>query len=324
MASGLSLTRGDSGIARRSDIERMISEWESFLQSEFGDGTRNAYTYGLGKFTGWLDTKGLDFIQAAPVDIRNWRDVLKEDYSAQSVNLWLTAVRRFYAWMIENGATIANPAREIKGARRSGSRHKRDALTSTEVMELLATAEGDSDLDRRDRGILSLMVYAGLRTVEVYRADFENLATRDDRSILWIMGKGHSEADDYIVLNAPCELAIQGWLAARGGEPGPLFQSLSRRSMGQRLSKRSIAHVVKSRMKSVGIVSDRKTTHSLRHSAITNAIRHGATPMAVQAMARHQSFDTTMLYVSEIGRTENPAEDAIVYSNGWELGEDES
>ncbi len=310
--------RRESGVARRSDIERMIADWESFLLSDFGDGTRNAYTYGLGKFTGWLDTEGLDFSQVAPVDIRHWRDTLKKDYSAQSVNLWLTAVRRFYAWLIENGATIANPAREIKGARRSGSRHKRDALTSNEVIELLATTDGDSELDRRDRAMLSLMVYAGLRTVEIHRADFENLSTKDDRQVLWIKGKGHSEADDFVVLNAPCELAIQGWLSVRGGEAGPLFQSLSRRSMGQRLSKRSIAHVIKSRMKSVGIVSDRKTTHSLRHSAITNAIRHGATPMAVQAMARHQSFDTTMLYVSEIGRTENPAEDSIVYSSGWE------
>ena len=234
MARGLSLIprRGESGIARRSDIERMISEWESFLQSEFGDGTRSAYAYGLGKFTEWLDAEDLEFPQVAPVDVRNWRDDLKEDYSAQSVNLWLTAVRRFYAWLIEGGAPMANPAREIKGARRSGTRHKRDALTSTEVLELLATTEGDSDLDRRDRAMLSLMVYAGLRTVEVYRADFENLATRDDRSILWITGKGHSEADDFIVLNAPCELAIQGWLSVRGGKPGPLFESLSRRSMG--------------------------------------------------------------------------------------------
>jgi hypothetical protein len=29
----------------------------------------------------------------------------------------------------------------------------------------------------------------------------------------------------------------------------------------------------------------------LRHSAITSAIRHGATPMQVQAMARHSSFN---------------------------------
>ena len=55
----------------------------------------------------------------------------------------------------------------------------------------------------------------------------------------------------------------------------------------------------------------RKTTHSLRHSAITNAIRHGATPMQVQAMARHTSFDTTLGYLHEESRTANPAEDSI-------------
>jgi len=60
-------------------------------------------------------------------------------------------------------------------------------------------------------------------------------------------------------------------------------------------------------------VGDNKTTHSLRHSAITNAIRNGASPMQVQAMARHSSFDTTLNYVHEVDRIDNPAEDLISY-----------
>ena len=71
--------------------------------------------------------------------------------------------------------------------------------------------------------------------------------------------------------------------------------------------------MVKSRYHQAGVVGNRKTTHSLRHSAITNAIRHGATPMQVQAMARHSSFDTTLGYFHAEARTANPAEDFIVY-----------
>jgi integrase/recombinase XerD len=61
------------------------------------------------------------------------------------------------------------------------------------------------------------------------------------------------------------------------------------------------------------VVGNRKSTHSLRHSAITNAIRHGATPMQVQAMARHQSFGTTLGYFHQEARTANSAEDFIEY-----------
>ena len=96
------------------------------------------------------------------------------------------------------------------------------------------------------------------------------------------------------------------------GEPA-LFLSLSNRSRGARLSTRAIRELVKERYKKAGIFSENKTTHSLRHSAITSAIRGGATLLQVQAMARHASSDTTLGYIHEVNRMENPAEDLIRY-----------
>lgn len=61
------------------------------------------------------------------------------------------------------------------------------------------------------------------------------------------------------------------------------------------------------------MVGTRKTTHSLRHGAISNAIRNSAEPLQVQAMARRRSFDTTLDYYHEIGRTSAPAENLIDY-----------
>jgi integrase/recombinase XerC/integrase/recombinase XerD len=60
-------------------------------------------------------------------------------------------------------------------------------------------------------------------------------------------------------------------------------------------------------------VGEQKTGHSVRHSAITNAIRNGASPMQVQAMARHASFDTTLGYYHEVSRLDDPAEDRVRY-----------
>ena len=133
--------------------------------------------------------------------------------------------------------------------------------------------------------------------------------------VLWIQGKGHKEADDFVVLPSPAEKALRDWVKVRKKSVGPLFWSLSRQNRGERLSRRAIRGMVKSRFADAGVVGNRKTTHSLRHSAISNAIRNDATPLQVQAMARHQSFDTTLSYYHEIGRTENPAEDLISYED---------
>ena len=79
------------------------------------------------------------------------------------------------------------------------------------------------------------------------------------------------------------------------------------------MALRSIRDMVKRYYGNAGVVGNKKSTHSLRHSAITNAICKGASPMQVQAMARHQSFDTTLNYYHEVARLDNPAEDVISY-----------
>ena len=60
-------------------------------------------------------------------------------------------------------------------------------------------------------------------------------------------------------------------------------------------------------------ISSEAATPSPVTSAITNAIRRGASPLQVQAMARHGSFDTTLGYYHEVSRLDNPAEDLIDY-----------
>jgi len=296
-------------------LEELLERWESYLKSDHAETTQAAYSKGLGLFRAWLHERRSDLQNVTPVDVREWRDEMRESYAVQTVNLRLSAVRRFYAWLIEEGAPILNPAANVRGASRRGKtgRHKRDELSAFEVLAVLDTCE-DTQLGKRDRGILALMAYCALRTIEVQRADLGDLATRDGRSVLWVRGKGRAEADDFVVLPAAADVALRSWLIERGSEQVPLFVSLSRQNPGDRLSTRAIRGMVKDRFHLAAVVNGSKTTHSLRHSAISNAIRNGAEPLQVQAMARHKSFDTTLGYYHEIERTTNPAEDLVNYN----------
>ena len=296
-------------------LEELLGRWDAYLKSEHAETTHAAYSKGLRLFREWIQERGGDLHQVKPGNVRDWRDELREGYAVQTVNLRLSAVRRFYAWLIEEGAPILNPAANIRGASRRGKagRHKRDELSASEVLAVLDTCD-ESELGKRDRGILALMAYCALRTIEVQRAELGDLATRDGRSVLWVQGKGRAEADDFVVLPPAADEALRSWLIERGSEQGPLFVSLSRQNPGDRLSTRAIRGMVKDRFHRAGVVNGGKTTHSLRHSAISNAIRNGAEPLQVQAMARHQSFETTLSYYHELSRTDKPAEDLIDYS----------
>jgi site-specific recombinase XerC len=242
---------------------------------------------------------------------------LKEQgYKPGSVNTWLAGLRSLFTWAHERGYLPVNPALGIRGARRRGTTraHKRDELTAREVLAVLDTCE-QSKVGRRDRAILSLMAYAALRQVEIHRADVEDLKTRDGRLVLWVQGKGSKDKNDFVVLSSAAEVAIRGWLAVHPTRKEALFVGLGNRNNGNRLSLRAIRQVVKGRYTKAGIEDSTKSTHSLRHSAISTAIRNGASLTQVQAMARHGSVNTTMVYFHETGRTSEPAEDFIQYES---------
>jgi integrase/recombinase XerD len=306
-----------SEIISQVEIENLVKGWVEYLRSEKTRGTTRAYMKGLNTFLGWLKGEGLPLAHVVPSTIRRWRDSLvSEGYSPDSVSLWLTAVRRFYAFLInEYDVPILNPAREVKGKTSSGNGHKRDELTSREVMAVLETCE-DIQRGKRDRALIGLMAYSALRTIEVHRADLKDLQTKGDRLILWVHGKQRVAADEFVVISEKAHKCLHPWLIERGKNPGPLFTSLSNRSKGTRLGLRSIRAIVMSRYCKAGVVGQTKSTHSLRHSAITNAIRNGADPKQVMQMARHKSFNTTLGYYHEVNRLNSPAEDLIDYGNG--------
>lgn len=300
----------------------LIQDWLDYCRDadDASPATLTAYRKGMQVFADWLRDSGNAGV-VTPMIVVQYKGWLAENYGAQTVNLRLSAVRSFYRWCVITERLPVSPAQSIKGVKRSNSKqHKRDALTNGEVLGVLATCD-DSVAGIRDRAIVSLMAYTALREAEIHRANIGNLKTQGDRLVLEVQGKGRREADEIVVIPTNREHTVRDWMGLRTvigdrGDGDPLFVSLSKRNRGERLSTRAIRGMVKARYRQAGVVGNRKSTHSLRHSAITNAIRHGATPMQVQAMARHSSFDTTLGYFHQEARTANPAEDAINYHNG--------
>ena len=305
------------------DIDKARDAWLQHLEREYSPLTAESYGRSLGHFLTWCDAQEppLEIPACSPKEIRAWRDALKENYSPSTISLRISGIRSFFQYAIERGAPIDDPTRDVKvrGGSRSGARrHKRDELTDDELRSVLATCDGGtlksrSLFDYRDKALLSLMAYCGLRTIEIHRANIGDLETKEGRRILWVWGKGRAEPDDFVVLPAPAERELREWLTRRPIEGGAIFISLKRPTYGGRLGLRSLRQIIRDRYLKCGIRSSSKTAHSLRHSAISRAIRGGANPVQVQAMARHSDVRTTLGYYHEKNRIQNPAEDLISY-----------
>lgn len=306
-------------LAPSSDLTELLNTWQEALNlrvaaGELAENTVTSYRRGADKFLDWCAANGIDNL--TPDTFRSWKsDLLDKNYRPATVNTWLSGVKALFSWAVEYQRLPYNPTENVKSATRKGKskKHVRESLTDDEVRRVLALPDPTTDAGARDLAILSIMAHTAVRQVEIHRADLADLRTEKGKIILDVTGKGHAEADEFVVLaNPKAEEALHAWLSVRGNKPGALFTSLSDRSHGERLSLRALRGIVKSYFKLAGVVGN-KTTHSLRHTAITKAILKGAPPQKAQSMARHKSLDTTMIYYHEVDRLENPAEAFIDY-----------
>lgn len=246
-------------------------------------------------------------------DLIAFRDELKAVNKASTVKTYLTATRLFFRWLEQEGL-YKNIADKIKGSRVEHG-HKKDALTVDQVKDVIDTFTADTEAStaKRDYAIFCLMVTCGLRTIEVVRADLEDLRTLGSKTVLYVQGKGKDEKSDYVIITREVEKAIRSYLATRKdtAAKAPLFTSTSNNSKGQRLTTRTISGIVKERLKLAGLNSNRLTAHSLRHTAVTLSLLGGSTLQEARQFARHSNIATTEIYAHNLERIANPCEGIV-------------
>lgn len=242
-----------------------------------------------------------------------WIDGMKvAQKSASTINLYLTAAKIFFRWLAQEGI-FPNIADHIKSGIKPSHAHKKDALDAEQCAALVAGIKGNTIKDLRDRAILSLMVTAGVRTIEVIRANVGDVRFERGKTFLYVTGKGHVEADEKILLSKQTYKAISVYLKARGKASAnePLFVSTSRRNRNARLQTQTISRLCKKNLRGIGLDSPRLTAHSLRHSVATNLIFAGVELPQVQMVLRHKSLSTTMIYAAAWNRYNNDAEQTL-------------
>ena len=302
------IIQGNTAIVTQRAIT--IDLFTSFIEYlDASPKTVETYTRAIRQFFKYVQEKGIS--QPTREDIIAYREYLKGSHKPTTVQNYIVAVRLFFQWTEQKGL-YPNVAEHIKGAKLDKS-HKKDYLTSRQVKKVLEIAKEEGLQGLRDYAILALMFTGGLRTIEVSRANIEDLRTAGDSEVLYLQGKGHEEKTDYIKLIPKVEDAIRVYLKARGtlDPTEPLFTSTSNNSRGDRISTRTISGIVKNALKNAGYDSDKLTAHSTRHTAVTLALMGGQKLDEVQQFARHKNLATTLIYAHNLDRAKNNCEATI-------------
>ena len=299
---------GSTAITAANEITEEL--YQAFIEYlDASPKTIATYTRAIRQFYKWLSFKGRTQPQRA--DILAYREWLKEDHKPTTVQNYIIAVRLFFQWTAQENL-YPNIAEHVKGAKLDRN-HKKDYLTSRQVKVVLSSIDRSTVQGARDYAILALMITGGLRTIEVSRANIEDLRTAGDNTVLYIQGKGHTEKTDYIKLAPEVEAAIRDYLKTRDKlkDTDPLFTSLSNNSKGKRITERSVSGIVKAALVNAGYNSDKLTAHSTRHTAVTLALLGGQSLQEVQQFARHANIATTQIYAHNLDRAKNKCEATI-------------
>ena len=260
--------------------------------------TLDAYGRDLLDASGYL---GGGLTTAQPEDLSGWmRSLAKQGFAASTQARKLSALKRFFRFLFEEGDRKDDPTSRLEGPKTQ--REVPDVLTREEVASLIeACAE-----DIRLTCLIELLYGAGLRVSELVSLTMGSLPRKrlglwDTREII-IRGKGGKER--LCPLGAPALLALTNWLSvredslpenslARGRAEAFVFPSrgksghFTRRRLGQMLE--TLAH-------KAGLDPARVYPHALRHAYATHLLQGGADLRSVQTLLGHADISTTQIY----------------------------
>jgi integrase/recombinase XerD len=277
-------------------------ELQLFLDSlDLSERSIGEYRRNVARFMAWIHAQNI--LKPTALDILAYKKHLqKKELSPKTINWYLSAVRQFFRWA-EMSGLYPDVARSVGGLRIEPGSSK-DPLTVAQIRTVLDGCES-----LRERALLTLLFTTGLRTIEAVRADYGDLRTvYDQRSdcdkvILAVHGKGHTSADDFVVIPPLTAEALQDYLDTRIGlkATDPLFAGEGNRNRG-RLSTRTIRAIVVDAFTRAGVKTPRISVHSTRHSAVTIALLNGASVQEAQEFARHKSITTTQVYAHNLSK----------------------
>lgn len=290
------------------DLSGAMQSWVLFIEGS--QKTVETYTRAVRQFYKWAVANGIT--QPTKEDIRAYRDELKASRKPTTAQSYLMALRQFFAWTEETGI-YPNIARNVKGVKIDTTDHKRDELTTDQAKNLLTCIDKSSTRGKRDFAIIGLMLVTGMRTIEVSRANIEDLRTLGDFTALYYQGKGKEDRTEFKKIPPQIESAIRDYLSTRESisETEPLFISTAHRNTGERLTTRSISRIVKERLKEAGLDSPRLTAHSLRHTCATQNLLNGGSLEETQQLLNHSNITTTMIYSHHLNKAQRQAEQRI-------------
>ena len=285
--------------------------------------TRRAYEAAVKDFMRFAGIKRpQEFRTVTRAHVIAWRDELKtrvtrrgEAWSDASIRHRLSALAALFEYLCDRNAVTHNPVKGVARPKSESGEGKTPALGDHQARKLLGAPQADNIRSKRDRAILSTLLFHALRREELTKLKVKDFRhARKGVPHLKVSGKGGKNR--YLPLHPGTNGLINDYLEAAGhglDDGGALFRPLRNNATG-RLDKAitpdGIYKLVRAYSAALGFEIG---AHALRATAATNALDHQADIAKVQEWLGHANIATTRIYDHRRTRPEDSPTFKVAY-----------
>jgi integrase/recombinase XerC len=260
--------------------------------------TCSAYARDVGTCIAFLEAQGLITVsEVRPPHLR--RFLIEESTTRPSPSSQARAVaalKSFFAFLYENEQIERDPARVLRTPKKREALP--DVLDPRELACLLGATARDDVWKRkhdgkreRDRLLVGLFAYAGLRRSELLGLDWQDVDL--ERRLLRVR-KAKGGRQRTLPIHPALEPLFVDYLRIRAGDPE---QALFVGVQGKRLSQTILTQTFLRYARAAGVTERKRVTpHTLRHVFASELLRAGANLRQIQELLGHKHLDSTQRY----------------------------
>ncbi|MBM7825403.1 integrase/recombinase XerD [Arcanobacterium pluranimalium] len=285
-------------------LNRQVAQYLAHLRVEraLSQHTIAAYSADIDHYINFIQARKIsDFADVTEKDVEHFLQDLQtgnlgKKLSASSVNRMLASIRNLHKFLILEGLSTHNPAKDVRPPKMPSRLPK--AISVAQMHRLIeATTSSDDVIALRDRALFELLYGTGARISEITSLSIDDIDF--DEASIRLFGKGRNERilplGSYAIEATKAYLTrSRPALAQKGTQNGRGAHVVFLNKRGQALSRQSawgIIQEVAQRAQIAGI-----SPHTFRHSFATHLLQGGADVRAVQEMLGHSSVTTTQIY----------------------------
>lgn len=285
--------------------------------------TLDAYRRDLDDIALRLKTCGCDYATAQTTDLEDaFASLAHDGLSKATAARRLSAVRRFYKFLLRDGLRADNPSLPMKSPK--ADRPLPKILSVGDVDALFRAVEGEDEgpAKLRLRALMELLYACGLRVSELVSLPLKAFA-RAERCVL-IYGKGGKErlvplTDRALDAIADYRKVRDHHMPKMGVERRRaerfLFPSTSAKT--GHLTRERFAQILQDLSNKAGLGGRNISPHTLRHAFATHLLANGADLRSVQLLLGHSDVSTTQIYTHVLdARLKNLVYDAHPLAQG--------